>query len=193
MRRTSLRLLLLGSVAAFTALGQAINGSFSGIVTDKSGSTIPEAKITVTDLDRNTTFTSVSNETGFYVVSPLPIGRYRIAAEKTGFRQYVLEGFPLSAEQKALVNIVLDVGAVTSEVTVSAAPQLIDSLTANLSAVVSNQRIVDLPLNDRNIFALTALVPGVFQTKTATGVDNTFYGNHFIINGSHEATSDMVL
>jgi len=78
-------------------------------------------------------------------------------------------------------------------VTVSAAPQLIDSLTATLSAVVSNQRIVDLPLNDRNIFALTSLVPGVFQTKTTTGVDNTFYGNHFIINGSQEATSDMVL
>jgi hypothetical protein len=116
MHRTSFRLWLLGSVAAFAALGQAINGSFSGIVTDKSGSTIPEAKITVTDLDRNTTFTSVSNETGFYVVSPLPIGRYRIAAEKTGFRQYVIEGLPLSAEQKASVNIVLDVGAVTSEV-----------------------------------------------------------------------------
>ena len=104
MYRTSFRLWLLGSVAAFAALGQAINGSFSGIVTDKSGSTIPEAKITVTDLDRNTAFTSVSNETGFYVVSPLPIGRYRIAAEKSGFRQYVLEGFPLSAEQKASVN-----------------------------------------------------------------------------------------
>jgi hypothetical protein len=175
------------------AFGQAFTGSISGIVTDATGAVIAAARITVTDMERNTAFTTRSNETGFYVVSQLPIGRYRIAAEKSGFRPYILEGFPLAAEQRASVNISLEVGMATAEVTVSAAPQMMDSVTATLSAVVSNDRIVDLPLNNRNIYSLTSLVPGVFQTKTTTGVDDTFYGNHFIINGSQEATSDMVL
>ena len=190
---TTTRYLYLLAATASLMFGQAINGSISGIVTDNSGATIVGAKITVTDLDRNTAFTTTTNDTGLYSVSQLQIGRYRILAEKTGFRQYVLDGFPLAAEQRASVNITLEIGAVTSEVTVSAAPQLVDSVTSTLNAVVSNNHIVDLPLNNRNIFSLTSVVPGVFQTKTTQGVDDTFYGNHFIINGSQEATSDMVL
>src|SRR5262249_9061129 len=187
------RYLSLVCASAALLLGQAINGSISGLVTDKSGATIAEAKITVTDLDRSTAFSTVSNETGFYQVSQLPIGRYRITAEKSGFRTYVVDGFPLAAEQRAAVNISLEVGATSSEITVSAAPQLLESVTSTLNAAVSNNQIVNLPLNDRNIWSLTSLVPGVFTTKTTTGVDDTFYGNHFIINGSQEATSDMQL
>ena len=190
---TMTRYLYLLAATASLIFGQAINGSISGIVTDNSGATVVGTKITVTDLDRNTAFTTTTNEAGLYSVSQLQIGRYRIVAEKTGFRQYALDGFPLAAEQRASVNITLEIGSVTSEVTVSAAPQLVDSVTSTLNAVVSNNHIVDLPLNNRNIFSLTSVVPGVFQTKTTQGVDDTFYGNHFIINGSQEATSDMVL
>jgi hypothetical protein len=187
-----LRLILL-IAATVPAFGQAVNGSISGIVTDASGATIPDAKITVTDLDRNTAFSTASNETGFYLVSQLPIGRYRINALKSGFRPYVVEGFPLQADQRASVNVTMEVGVASAEVMISAAPQLFESTTSTLGAVVSNDRIVDLPLNNRNIYSLTSLLPGVFQTKTTSGVDDTFYGNHFIINGSQEATSDMVL
>src|SRR5262249_3761902 len=74
-----------------------------------------------------------------------------------------------------------------------ATPQLLENVTTTLSGNISNAQIVDLPLNNRNIYSLTSLVPGVFQTKTTSGVDDTFYGNHFIINGSQEATSDIVL
>jgi Carboxypeptidase regulatory-like domain len=187
------RYLVLALAGTVFVYGQAINGSISGLVTDKSGASISEAKITVTDVDRNTVFSTISNETGFYLVSQLPIGKYRLTAEKSGFRTYVLDAFPLAAEQRAAINIGLEVGSTTSEVTVAATPQLLDSVTATLSATVSNNQIVDLPLNNRNIYALTSLVPGVFQTKTTSGVDDTFYGNHFIINGSQEATSDIVL
>src|SRR5437762_4339074 len=188
-----MRTVLLFATTATLIYGQAVNGSLSGFVTDSTGSAVADTRITVTDLDRNTVFTATSNETGLYVVSQLPIGRYRIAAEKTGFRTHVVDGLALAAEQRATVNISLEVGSTSTEVTVAATTQLLENVTATLSASVSNEQIVNLPLNDRNIFGLTSLVPGVFQTKTTTGVDNTFYGNHFIINGSQEATSDMVL
>ena len=187
------RFLFLVWATAVLAHSQAINGSISGLVTDNTGAVISEAKITVTDLDRNTVLTALSNDTGLYVVPQVPIGRYRITAEKAGFRTYVLDGFPLAAQQRASVSITLEVGATASEVTVSAAPQLLDNVTTTLSGNISNAQIVDLPLNNRNIYSLTSLVPGVFQTKTTSGVDDTFYGNHFIINGSQEATSDIVL
>jgi hypothetical protein len=185
------RLVLSGIASAALTFGQAVNGSISGIISDHSGALVAGAKVTVMDQDRNTVFTASSNETGLYVVPQLPIGKYRVTVEKTGFRPDVLEGF--AAEQHASVSVTLEVGSTSSGLTVTGAPQLVEAITGTLSAVVSNNRIVDLPLNDRSIYGLTSLVPGVFQSKTTTGVDDTFYGNHFIINGGQEATSDMVL
>jgi hypothetical protein len=88
------------------------------------------------------------------VISQLPPSRYRLTAEMHGFRTYVLDGLP-AAQQQATVNVVLEVGTVSQQTTVEATPQLVESSTATLSAVVSNERIVHLPLNERNIYSLT--------------------------------------
>ena len=178
---------------AAAAYGQAVDGSISGLVTDVRGAVIAGASITVTDQDRNTTFAVTSNDSGFYEVSQLPIGKYRISVSKPGFSTHVTEAFLLGAEQKGSVNITLGVGTTATEITVLAGVQMLDPLTSTLSGNVSNRQIEDLPLNDRNIYSITSLVPGVFQSKTTSGVDDTFYGNHFIINGSQEATSDIIL
>jgi hypothetical protein len=191
--RNVLRIVVLVALTATLIFGQAVNGSLSGFITDSTGSAVADTRVTVTDVDRNTVFTATTNEAGLYVVSQLPIGKYRISAEKPGFRTHVVDGFPLAAEQRASLNISLEVGATNTEVTVAASAQLLESVTATLSGAVTNEQIVNLPLNNRNIYSLTSLVPGVFQTKTTTGVDDTFYGNHFIINGSQEATSDVIL
>src|SRR5262245_6470446 len=192
-RSTQFRLLYLCWAAALLLHGQAFLGSISGIVTDATGAVIAGARVTVTDVERNTVFTAASNETGLYVVPRLPIGRYRIVVEKTGFRTHSIRDFSLAAEQRAAVDVSLAVGAEAVEVTVTAAAQLVESTTSTLSGTLPTKSITDLPLNNRNIFSLTSLLPGVFQTKTLSGVDDTFYGNHFIINGTQEATSDMIL
>src|SRR5688500_18657597 len=64
---------------------QTVAGSISGLVTDASGAAIVDVNVTVTDVDRSVVFKGNSNETGFYLVSPVPPGRYRIEAEKSGF------------------------------------------------------------------------------------------------------------
>jgi hypothetical protein len=189
---TSLRIALCFS-AAVLGFGQTFTGSISGLVTDRSGSVISGASITVTDVDRNSQYKTASNQTGFYVVSPLPPGRYRVEAAAPGFKAYLLDGIPLSTQQQATVNIALELGPVSETLTVAATAQLIESGTSTLGAVVENKRIQDLPLNGRNIYSLTSLTPGVFQTKQTSGVDETFYGNHFIINGGQESTSDIIL
>ncbi len=149
------------------AQAQTVAGSISGLVTDSSGAAITDATVTVTDIDRSVVFKGTSNESGFYLVSPVPPGRYRIEAEKSGFRRFVIETYPIATQQKAGVDIRLDVGAVSESVTVSSSAQLVETTTATLSGVVENKRIIDLPLNGRNVYGLAALTPGVFGMSPA--------------------------
>jgi Carboxypeptidase regulatory-like domain len=174
-------------------MAQSATGSISGIVTDASGAVLSDAAITITDLARKTEFRTLSNATGLYVVPTLPPGSYQLKASKPGFHEYVLDAIPLSTQQKAAVNVRLELGAVSQQLEVRAGAQLIEPSTSSLSAIVENKRIEDLPLNGRNIFSLASLVPGVATARQLTGIGDTFLGNRFIVNGSQEATSAILM
>ena len=175
------------------AFSQTHTASISGIVTDSSGALVAGAAITITDIAKNTSFRTTTNESGFYVASELQPGTYSVKAEQSGFRTYILDSFPLSTQQKASVNIKLEVGQVTEQVQVTGEAQLVESASSTLGAIVENKRILDLPLNGRNIFNLAALVPGVFMVRQTTGIADTFTANRFIVNGGQESTSDILL
>ncbi|MDQ6700918.1 MAG: TonB-dependent receptor [Acidobacteriota bacterium] len=180
-------------LSALPLFSQAFTGSISGIVTDASGAVLPQASITVTDLAKNTNFHTQTNDSGFYLVGQLSPGSYRITAEKAGFRKYNLDAMPLSTQQKASVDIPMEVGALSDSVSVTGEAQLVESTTSTLGAVIENKRILDLPLNGRNIFNLAALVPGVFMVRQTSGIADTFTANRFIVNGGQESTSDILL
>ena len=93
--------------------GQTVAGQISGLVTDPSGAAISGASVVITDIERNVNLRSESNESGFYLVSPLPPGRYRLRAEKAGFRAHLVELIQIATQQKAELNIALQVGAIT--------------------------------------------------------------------------------
>lgn len=139
--------------------GQTFTGSISGIVSDPTGALVSGVSIVVTDLDKNTRFRTISNQTGFYMVSSLTPGNYQVQAEKEGFRRFSLSGLPLTTQQKATVDVRLEIGALAESVTVTAQAQLLEASTSTLSAIVENKRILDLPLNGRNILQLATLVP----------------------------------
>jgi hypothetical protein len=164
-------------------------------VTDSSGAAVAGASIEVKDIDRSTTFRANSNERGFYVVNALPPGRYQVSAERTGFRRYVLEQLPIATQQKAALDITLEVGAVSESVTITGSAQIIDTSTATLSGVVENKRIVDLPLNGRNVYSLAALTPGVFGRRPATGIN--LEGFHsigiFTVNGGRDSSNAILM
>jgi hypothetical protein len=182
--------LLLATMLSCAVYAQTVTGSLSGLVTDSSGAAVAGVAI-----DRNTSFKTTSNETGFYTVTSLPPGRYSIAAERTGFRRYVLESFPIATQQKANHDITLDIGAITESVTVQSSAQLIDTTTATLSGVVERRRIVDLPLNGRNVYSLAALTPGVFGRRPATGIN--LEGFHsigiFTVNGGRDSSNAILM
>ncbi|MDQ1474166.1 MAG: hypothetical protein QOJ99_5646, partial [Bryobacterales bacterium] len=173
--------------------GQAFTGSISGIVTDASGAVLPQSTITVTDLSKNTSAHTATNDSGFYLVGQLAPGSYRITAEKPGFRKYTLDAMPLSTQQKASVDIQMEVGSLSDSVTVTGEAQLVEAANSTLGALVENKRILDLPLNGRNIFNLAALVPGVFMVRQTSGIADSFTANRFIVNGGQESTGDILL
>ncbi len=196
MNRVFLCFLVVSALGARVE-AQTVAGSVSGLISDSTGSAVTGATVTVTDIDRNVTFRGTSNDTGLYVVTPLPPGRYRVDAEKEGFRRFVVEEFPIATQQKATLNIQLEVGAVAESVTVSGSAQLIDTATATLSGVVENKRIIDLPLNGRNVYSLAALTPGVMGITPASatgGVGEGFESaGRFVVNGGRDSSNAIIM
>ncbi len=195
----SLSALLCAAVIAILVPGpaaaQTSAGSISGLVADSSGAVIPGVQVEVTDIDRNVSFETSSNEAGFYFVTPLPPGRYRITAQTDGFRRFVLEPFPITTQQKANLNIELELGQVTESVTVTGSAQLIETTNSTLSGVVENQQIMDLPLNGRNVYSLAALTPGVFGRRPASGISSEGFHSIgiFTVNGGRDSSNAVMM
>jgi hypothetical protein len=114
---------------------------------------------------------AASNENGEFVLPQLPPGRYKLSATAQGFQTSVAENIVLSIAERAIVNLSLRVGAVTEQVTISAAAApLLEQETASLGQVITRRAINDLPLNGRNYITLGALSPGVIpQIPASTG------------------------
>ncbi len=200
MRLKALRLLLVVAVAAIlvpAASGQTSLGSISGLVTDQTGASVPDVAIDVTDIGRNTTFSTSSNEQGFYVVTQLPPGTYSLLAEAAGFRRYELGAIIVSTQEKVSADIILELGAVTESVSVTANLLELETGTSTLSAVIENKKILDLPLNGRNVFALALLTAGVYAsvpTSSTGGIGEAFHvQGRFIANGGRESSNAIML
>jgi hypothetical protein len=193
----ALRLTLLLALSALSLAAQTVAGSISGIISDPSGASIAGATILVTDLDRNVSLRTTSNESGVYIVTPVPPGRYTVRAEKAGFRTYQLAELPIATQQKAAVNISLQVGSINESVTVTGGAQLVDTTSATLSGVVENRRIIDLPLNGRNVYGLAALTPGVFGFRPGGGNGGVGEGfesiGRFTVNGGRDSSNAIMM
>ena len=165
-------------------------GSVAGTVKDSSGATVPQARISVTEVDKGTTLVTSTSGSGDYVAAPLPIGRYSVKVEKAGFKTAVTEAIELQVQQRAVVDITLQVGAVAEEVTVTNVAPLLETETSELGQVVDNRRMVNLPLNGRNFAQLAQLSAGVAPSEP--GARNAgSYG--FSSNGGRSYQNNILL
>lgn len=162
-------LALLGSHSMGRA--QVNTSTIAGSVVDESGAAVPNAKVVATissiGLQREVT----TNENGEYVVPQIPPGVWSISVQASGFRTANVENITLRIAERSVVNVTLNLGAVTEQVNVSAsATPLLEQETASLGQVITRKAINDLPLNGRNYITLGALSPGVMpQIPTAAG------------------------
>src|SRR5213594_225296 len=129
----------------------------SGTVKDPSGAVLPGVEITATQTETGIARMTVTNETGTYVLSNLALGPYRLEAALFGFRTFVQTGIVLQVNGSPVINPVLEVGQVTEQIEVQANAALVETRTTGIGQVVENARVLELPLNGRNVNELIAL------------------------------------
>lgn len=156
---------------------QEASGRVIGVVTDPSGSVIPRAKVTVTNVDTNVTHETVTGPDGSYQVLPLPVGNYRVTAEAQGFRTAVTSPQKLEINQSLKIDVKLEVGTTTETVQVEANASGVETVVATLGSVVAGSQISEAPLNGRNVMDLATLLPGVIPAQDGGGAA------HFNIGG----------
>jgi hypothetical protein len=145
----------------------------SGTAKDQSGAVLPGVEITVTQTETGIARTTVTNESGSYVLPNLPLGPYRLEAGLPGFRTYAQTGIVLQVNSSPVINPVLEVGQVTEQVEVQANATLVETRSVGVGQVVETGRILDLPLNGRQVTDLISLAGGATPTSLASaGVAN---------------------
>jgi len=127
-------------------LAQTDRGTISGNVTDPSGAGIPEAKVSAVQAGTNSTFSTVSTSSGDFTVPSLPVGDYTVRVEREGFKSYVTSGVTITAGGSARVAALLNVGAVSESVEVTASAVQMQTEDAKTSTAVSNKLVDELPL-----------------------------------------------
>src|SRR3989475_1613051 len=149
--------LLVCALTSATVWAQATTAQISGTVKDQTGAVLPGVEIAVTQTATGAKRTAVSNETGNYVLASLPLGPYMLEAALPGFKTYVQTGIVLQVDASPTINVVLQVGQVADQVEVKANAALVETHSTGLGTVVDNQRVVELPLNGRNVTELVFL------------------------------------
>lgn len=169
---------------------QKDTGSIVGTVTDPSGALVSGARVIVTDVERGQPFATTTNDSGEYVASNLHIGRYTVTVEKSGFKKAVSEPIDLNVQDRIAVNIKLEVGRSTEEITVTGAAPLLKTETAELGQVVDATQAVGLPLNGRNFAQLALLTPGTSPSEPGARDENSF---GFSSNGARSLQNNFLL
>jgi hypothetical protein len=146
------------------ALAQEFRGSISGRVTEASGAAVPGANVTITNVATNTTTTAITNESGNYLVLFLNPGQYEVTVEANGFKKIVRRGIEMRIGEKLAIDLVLEVGAVTDAVDITATAPLLDTNSGSAGQVIDRRRISELPLSDGNPFMLANLAAGIANT-----------------------------
>lgn len=196
---------LLVAIVPFSAYAQSSNGSISGNVTDASGGPLPGVTITALSSDTGLTRTSVSNSAGHYEIQLLPPGTYSVSSELSGFAPVKYGKIVVNVGTDSAVNFSLKQG-VSESVTVTASAPLVDTTRSEVSSVVNEKAIENLPTNGRNFIDFVLTTPGVVrdvrlgdisfagQRGTLNSLvidgannDNTFFGQALGRTGSGRA------
>ena len=173
-RPVAYRLMLVTAVVALTCwlalpvMGQATTGTLTGLVTDPQGAIVSGATITLTNSETRVETRTTSNDQGEFVFPQVAPGRYSLSVEATNFKKALATDLVVEVGVTSRTTVVLEVGSVTEQVTITATQDIVNSTTPTLTSVINTRQVQDLPLPTRNPLDLAGLQPGV----AVTGNDN---------------------
>ena len=181
---------LCGTLDAQTSLGQ-----IDGTVTDTTGSLVPGATITITNVGTQDTHTITTDNSGFFIVPNLGIGDYSVQIQKPGFRSERRTGFSVIADAHLSANFELQIGMAIEAVTVTAQTgEALNTTSGELAHVIDTQEVQALPLNGRNYTQLMTLIPGAVVTNPdifaiTTGLNST----NQVVNGNRADSANLTV
>jgi hypothetical protein len=181
MRRAACAVLLL--LAASSAAVAQTRTTLVGRVRDRAGQPIPGAAVTARHVESGFSRATATDAQGTFTLAELPVGAYEVRAEAASFRPQVQRDLVLTIGPSAEVRFVLEVGAPSEEVTVSAELSGLQTRSGDLSYLVSEDAIESLPLNGRNYTDLAFLQPGVLAFPHRDGGSVVAHGLGASING----------
>jgi hypothetical protein len=189
--------LLTFCLAVTSAHAQGTTAQISGSVKDSTGAVLPGVEVTVTQTATGAKRSTVSNETGNYVLASLPLGPYVLEATLPGFKSYMQTGLVLQVNDSPIINVVLQIGQVSEQVEVQANAALVETERTAIGQVVTNQEIAELPLNGRDpheliFLAGMATAPGIgsmnsvrnYPTVVVSVAGGNGDGVSFLLDGS---------
>jgi outer membrane receptor protein involved in Fe transport len=191
----------LGLVWWSPGAGAQATGQIAGVVSDTSGSVVPGATVEVTNQATGFIRSAVTAIDGAYTIPLLNPGVYEAKASLSGFRTTVQGGIEVVVNGTARVDLKLQVGSISEQVTVAAAAPLVETKNATLGVVIDQKKVVDLPLNGRNFTQLGTLIPGVVAPPAGLGgADGNAtpggFGNvtgGFNVNGMRNQSNNFLL
>jgi hypothetical protein len=194
VKRLAVFLLIVAGVYAYA---QDSRGSITGQVTDPSGAVVPNAAVTVTSTDTGAVLHVTSTSLGYYTAPALLPGGYTVTVDAKGFKTFHRQGIFLETEQNLTVNVSLTVGAATEQVTVTAAPPLIDTGDASTGQVLTTEQVEDLPTDGGTPLGFARIEYGtVVKAKHALGgaspVSNQTVSD-FSLGGGNSESNELLL
>ncbi len=167
---------------------QSYTGIITGTLKDTSGAVIPHANVTITNQQTARQESAMTDLEGRYASIPLPPGQYRVEAGLQGFRRAARTDVTVQVNASVIIDFTLELGELTDQVEVRADATLLETSTGTVGKVVDNRRILELPLNTRNVYSLIFLTPGV-----AGSIGNNYNSMSYSVNGARPTMMDTVI
>jgi hypothetical protein len=189
-------LVLLCCLCAPWSMGQ-VSASLSGTITDPSAALVPGASVEVKSLDTGVSRTAHTDAGGRYRFFALPVGLYEVRVKKDGFAEGIRSGIRLAVGQDASADLSLRVGKVNEQIRVAEDAPVVNLTTQDISGLVGERQVKDLPLNGRSYDLLLALNPGIvnftWEKTGGIGVSNSTTGNNFAVSGNRPQQNIFLL
>jgi hypothetical protein len=174
---------------------QEVRAGLTGTITDPTGAAVANATVTVTNLANNLSITAKSNEAGSFSTPYLAPGQYKMTVEAAGFKKFVRENIALQAGDRVRVDVKLEVGELTTSVTVSESVSQLQTETATRSQTLASEIIANVPTQGRNPFQIAWAAAGVIKSGSWRYLRSFDIGgtSGISINGGREKTNEVVL
>ena len=175
----------------------SVTGSISGVVSDSTGAVVPSATVGALSIETGIKKTTQTDAQGVYTFPVLPTGHYDLSVQVKGFKEYKQTGITIDVNSAVRIDVALEVGTVTQEISISAAVQRVETTSTQMGEVIGGTKMEITPLNGRSFTDLISLQPGVVPIQSGDYNSNAPSGGlntgTFSVSGQRESANGFML